>query len=346
MGSLEKLVAADPDRFAGVSYREGDAAVLVHVAERIGAARLPSAVRVGAASLPVRSVPAQYSTATLKSVLARVPSAEPFHSAVGSGLSTWGIDVEHNRIAVGVLLAGDAIRSAAAQTFGPVVTVSQVGAIRGLSRGDDSPWFNGGGRLSSGSTECTGSWTIRTNAGNSYMMTAGHCFRSGSSVRMSSGGRQWVGTTMYRTFHSGGVDVELVGRNRYNDSVWGGSLSNQESKPVTGWSRTSVPGSSMCIDGGYTGEDCDTSITTTDICANIGYEYFVQRACHLDVAVSNSDRVIAVAGDSGGPVYRNDGRGGVTAYGVITAEAADGRAAYYTRIDPILARYRSTLVTR
>lgn len=225
-----------------------------------------------------------------------------------------------------------------------------------LDRGrqNDVPQFKGGDRIEATkiggrTSRCTSSWTLTTGAGTKYLVTAGHCFSVGSPVFIDGNNSQYVGRVAYRSFHSGGIDAELIGKNRYGNEIWSGSVAKVVGKPVTGYNTVRQLLTGMCFAGSFTGDNCKGTMFATDDCVNFkdrssGKKY---KSCHIDTAVSYPSK-LSQGGDSGGPVFRNDGRGGVTAYGVITGSGTgwNSNRAYYTRIDSILSTFRARLVTQ
>jgi hypothetical protein len=120
------------------------------------------------------------------------------------------------------------------------------------------------------------------------------------------------------------MDAAAVGTS-VSDFVWRGP------NPPTGVTKPSGTGTSfigltVCFDGSFTGENCHAVVQALDqqVIVNGVTDY------HTEKVTSNNGSVLGQKGDSGGPVFADDGFGGLTAYGNITA--GTGTTEWYTDI--------------
>lgn len=188
-----------------------------HVTAVLGVLALAGVSLAMAASPALGRPHPAYSRADLKSVMARMRSAQPWAKVTGPLLSQWYVDTRADRVVVGLTNITPAARIAARQTFGGavaltvappnvfavghgvahgIVTSPRVNNATGTRINDNKP-FEGGDEIISywkvGPNEfdyvaCTSSFAVtNTVGGASAMLSAGHCQKDSKSSNWYSG---------------------------------------------------------------------------------------------------------------------------------------------------------------
>jgi hypothetical protein len=178
------------------------------------------------------------------------------------------------------------------------VQVRRNGVADTFNRRDDSPPFWGGGGIRSGSALCSSGYTVRNAAGTRFMITAGHCFANGATVRTESGARVY-GTVSGRrlpTVTGGTSDLEQVGGQSYAGRVFTGGVTSSTSIPVVAAGTAYVGYTNYCHSGRTTGEQCGHTANsiTAQVCTATG--------CKSPV-IAYTGGTVQQGGDSGGAFY-------------------------------------------
>lgn len=181
-----------------------------------------------------------YSSATLLSVMARIPNAQPWATIVRSTLSQWYVDARADRVVVGLTRITSAARAASRHAFGGAVqltvapraslTVRNLGTATrlvrlpsrrtipnssgGVRRNDGSPFYGGDEIISyvkEGTkydvVQCTSSFDAYDTLNKwNVMLTAGHCSADFPSDTWYSG--YISGQTFYVGAKEGTIDDE------------------------------------------------------------------------------------------------------------------------------------------
>jgi streptogrisin D len=195
------------------------------------------------------------------------------------------------------------------------VRVQEKDPLELTGRLNDTAPFYGGARINNNDNTafCTAGWPVRIGS-TEYMLTAGHCGRTGGSWN-NGNDTQFIGTgTHEHVAH----DLLLVQTNVAN-RMWDGPIGTGEfTKRLVGSDHT-FPGEWVCASGSVSGARCNYVVTST-------FAFSVDGA--LDVygnAETWNDLVLAdyccgaagIPGDSGGPVFGLSGPD-VVAKGTIT----------------------------
>ena len=201
--------------------------------------------------------------------------------------------------------------------YGDHVQYSGTGVVT-LSRMSDGPPHYGGADVvgpdegTLARTGCTTGFSVIHN-GATYMLTAGHCFRAGSTnplynyhcTNTGSGCTSIAGGGYYMGYVSwqGGpsVDAELISGSAYSGYIY---TSATAYKPVAGAGDPVVNATGYCVSGAYSQTNCGhTDISSTgNICETIGS----QRWCVNNLSIFQYG-VMPTWGDSGSPVYLDAG---------------------------------------
>ncbi len=204
-------------------------------------------------------------------------------------------------------------------------------------RRDDVPAFYGGGGLLASNALCSTGYAVKNWVGTRFMVTAGHCYANGTSVRTESNLRV-VGNVSGRalaSLGSGPVDMELLGGQSYAGRVFTGGVFSSSSIPVVAAGAASVGYSAYCHSGRTTGEQCGhtaTSVTAT-VCTATGCKFPV---------IAYTGGTIQQGGDSGGSFYAKNASGAWIRGHVIASSSTTG---YVERWDKVASRYGVSIVT-
>lgn len=341
---FRKIADSDPERFAGVSTK-GSGRVTINLVDRPGqpGPNLAEIKREAAAvgiALSVRYRKHSFAD------LARVRD-----ELIRRGVSTSRINPDSNSVEVRSVDGQVALQA----QVGDAVTITNdaAPATRLLGRFNDTSPFYGGIRIGNPIGACTYGFGLTNLYGTRYAITAGHCWALGSRV---SAMRQYGGTNnvgsgyddfgsvAFRTFSQNSLDNELIGGRDYAGRMWvGGSLAddNTVSVPVHD-ARASCVGCSVYFNGSFTGKSLAV-ITSYDGCGDYFGDGIV--SCGLWQVRSANGQRVCQGGDSGGPVFGYDGRGGITAVGIITGGSGDGKTCWFTDVPQILSYWQSTITT-
>jgi hypothetical protein len=179
---------------------------------------------------------------------------------------------------------------------------------------DREPFF-GGGAIKSGNQRCSIGVVVMMATGSVVSTTARHCGMNQEWV--TAVGNQDVGPTWYDDL---GTDLTLLGDGRtafhFQHQIWVGGPWSTTAKYSHGKADPVQGQSGICVDGGYSGEHCDTVVTAVNYFDSryVGPGYVVTKT-------GNDTAAIACLGDSGGPSYSYVAEGGteIAANGVISS---------------------------
>ncbi|HEY9289095.1 MAG TPA: hypothetical protein VIT43_13845 [Candidatus Dormibacteraeota bacterium] len=290
----------------------------------------------------VQSAADGVSLATLNREMASIATAEPWISDVKQDLVGWGIDPQRHTIRIGLTsVSGVAQRDAAKAFHGMATLVKQPRAQAQSRYLDSQPYYGSDHLTDSPGNPCTSGFAAYDTSNSSHrgFLTAGHCYPSGTVVLQGykdSGGLHYsgnLGKVNRRSFSTDAADAEFMDATTVgtsiSDFVWRGP------NPPTGVTKpsgtgTSFVGLTVCFDGSVTAENCHAVVQATNQCQVIGGN----TDCYLEYVTSSNGSILGQYGDSGGPVFKDDGFGGLTAYGLITG--GTGTTEYYTDITAAL----------
>lgn len=197
-----------------------------------------------------------------------------------------------------VVLMTDAPRAVTAplsRRFAGALDVRPGGPRDDLSPRADPFW--GAASLVGDEGICSAGFTVRNAAGTRFMVTAGHCFQLGGAARTTDGGAR-VGSVVRR----GPIppyDMELIGGQSYDASIFVGGASEWSRKRVAGAADPVAGARGYCRSGQTTGERCGQTVISVDA------QVCTQTGCKSPVIVYSGGVAGAGApGDSGAPLYR------------------------------------------
>jgi hypothetical protein len=261
---------------------------------------------------------ATYSLRQLRDVQNEAHVKEPWATASRPYLAQWYVDPKSNNVVLGVTQPTIALTSAAQQTFGAMAHLTAAPRAFTASRtADFSPW-DGGDVISTGNLTCTSGFSAYDTTGLAHgELGAAHCSLHAGDVVNQNGAT--MGQVAYRQYGvgSGQLDFRFVDSS-YTGSdsapvVWGnGGVSRIVTSSLT---YRGIRGYQVCGSGSQTGENCNASVVSENIC--VTYQDGTS-VCNLDEAASNDNSQLVIGGDSGGPVYHLNPGGDVQAVGIIS----------------------------
>jgi hypothetical protein len=204
-------------------------------------------------------------------------------------------------------------------------------------RRDDIPAYYGGGGLLASGALCSTGYAVKNSVGTRFMVTAGHCFANGTSVRTESNLRV-VGTVSNRllaSLGSGPVDMELLGGQSYAGRIFTGGVTSSTSIPVVAAGTAYVGYNDYCHSGRTTGERCGHTATsiTAQVCTQTG--------CKSPV-IAYTGGTIQQGGDSGGTFYAKNSSGAWIRGHVIASSSTTGYVEPFTQV---ASRYGVSIAT-
>ncbi|MEV0282312.1 hypothetical protein AB0I22_38925 [Streptomyces sp. NPDC050610] len=271
-------------------------------------------LRSRAGEVPVKVLPARFSTASLRTAVAALTASGATSMAApqpdGSGVVVrWAPGArERSRTADGVpvsLAPGASPRGSQAV---PLTGRCNDGA--GRCREDDIPPYYAGARISN----CSVGWPLRLANNVAALLTAGHC-GAGGSIAYDGGGDVMGG---YGN-HSGGSDHATIGATGAG-RMWDGTWQNSTfTKPIDRWGGT-FTGNHICTSGSRSGALCGFTINYVDPADSSGMPGANAYASEATAQYGPGQ------GDSGGPVFSLTGDGSrVIALGTVSAGSTDTR---------------------
>jgi hypothetical protein len=357
------LVNSDPDDFAGVAgdvqgngltvFVVGGRGQLTSTIHQLAGIKLVLSPTIQAV-LPrtsqlwsVHTATAAHSLRELNSVMAQVTTSQRWMAVALPYLRQWGVDIRANSVSVGLSTVNSRLEAEATAAFGAVVQLHQVAQNPVLlDRIYDTPPFKGGDSLNAqidiNAVEgCTAGFPAHDVANHPGLLTAGHCFNGSFKVYQGPWPENhlpppkglplgWVtirgngsGDPNARVTDSEFVDTGPCCGGKIKGLTWGlGSSQLNISGSLSSW-----VGANVCFNGVVTGQNCSGHVVPGY--AN-GCVLFPDGLYRCDLWSVNADiEPLAVPGDSGGPVYQGDGRGGVRAMGTIVGKGGTNPVTYW-----------------
>lgn len=358
--ALYGLVHANGDEYAGVAANGPDdvtvmvvagagatraaAQVLTQAASGTAASATTRVDATGAAMLSIGSGTVRTRTVgrSLTQLLAlQTALNDEIVTGKRPGLVGTGVDVSANKVEV-YSPNPDQVRPAVEAAYPDQVLVKfGTEGTAAAGRQSDTPAFYGGGRIKriSDGRACTSGFEITSN-GVGYMVTAGHCFAQNDTVYNGSGGSS-LGKVSFRRYGSNNLDNELISGSSYGARIFTGSTTSTTSIPVKSLGY-SCGYCNVYFDGSFTGQSLgkiNTSDPSIGSCFLVSGDY----SCGL-VKVTPTSGTLCGPGDSGGPVFANNGSGGAIAIGIDQSYWGDGSCGY-TILGKILGYWGATLTT-
>ena len=241
-------------------------------------------------------------------------------------------DPKTDTLGVGVTTAptADTASTVASLAGSNAVTVSQIPIGNGqpltaTRSNDNSPW-NGGDYLAgtyTGPTCSAGPPVTGNQTGDDYILTAGHCWIIGDTIKnydtiSGVGGFDAVGTVNFGVYTDNadgdvhGILTTGYGGSSSLDFFGTGGPNDSTSTDLTAGQDPSV-GTAVCGDGAFEGRRCGGDVQKILVCKHYQGENPNIMHCGEDEEIS-AGTYIAGNGDSGGPVT---GPSGHTAFGTI-----------------------------
>jgi hypothetical protein len=291
-----------------------------------------------------QAVPSPGATSALAAIQSRIASqvatkgnTYTFGSYLDPGTGKIVIETDAPASVVSSLTNLPGAASAAERQAASQVQVRRTTTTDTFSRRDDiSPFYGGGGLLAAGAL-CSSGYAVRNSAGTVFMVTAGHCYANGTSVRTESNAQAY-GTVSNRRLDSithDAKDMELIGGKSYAGRVFTGGVTSSTSIPVVSAGAASVGFNNYCHSGRTTGEQCGHTATSTtaQVCTTTG--------CKSPV-IAYTGGTVQQGGDSGGTFYAKDSRGAFIRGHVIAGNSTTG---YIEPWAVLAATYGVSIVT-
>jgi streptogrisin D len=280
--------------------------------------RMAEAVAEAAMIAPVRIARAEHSLAELKAAAAQIRA----HVFPGSTVQA----IKFDPTGAGLILSVDERNAAKALfDFDPQQATSFItqslpevdvpmrvtfeAPLTPVSRDNDqSPW-SGGARIVNTTigAGCTSGFGVRNGSGN-HILTAGHCGSPGH--RFTDGQGEFIGNVGPRNQTH---DVLLIPTPNANNRIYVGGANSNTTKLVSGFDNVFI-GELLCQSG-----VTSANATGAPVC-NLRVLFFYQDPEDLVEAEQINGQIAARPGDSGGPVYSDQG-GSVIAKGTTTRVA-------------------------
>lgn len=263
------------------------------------------------------------------------PGSEAALSAIQANIRRWVekngpkhsfasyLDAETGRIVVKSNAPGHVVSSVVGAHGGLVDASADAPTDLASRRDDVSPYWGGAGiTASTGTPWCSSGFTVKNSAGTRQMVTAGHCFNNGTTVRTEIGGR-YVGTVSSRGLPS--FDMERITGSSYSPYIYVGGVNSTSSLPVVGAGDSTVGYTNYCHSGRTTGENCGHTVKTNfaQVCTSSGCKYPV---------TAFTGGVLPQGGDSGSPFYVRDASRAWIRGMVIAGDGTTSYAEKYSRI--------------
>ncbi|MDG4826231.1 hypothetical protein O7635_30645 [Asanoa sp. WMMD1127] len=339
---LRDIVDGQSDRYAGLST-DGAGRVTIHLLNSRSATAAADTAKLQqtatSAGIKVSVDYQKHSLRELNQVNVSIPVEGPF-AATDSGLTRWGINPDTNSVEVGVAEVTPELLAKAREAYGDKVTVTRRSrSIDLVGRRTDTPPYYGGDMLDVGAPvgRCSSGFTLTNASGVRYAITAGHCAPVGRRVETNNA--SYFGTVQFQRLGGGNLDNALIGGARYSGRIWVGGPATTTSLPVRS-AQNSCTNCLVSFDGSFTGESL-MKVVRGPYCETMaGGDY----SCGLWEAVHQGSYIGCQGGDSGGPVFARDGRGGVIAVGIIKA-GYSFTDCIYTSIPDILRYWQATITT-
>ena len=291
-----------------------------------------------AAMVPVTLRMVNNSLADLQSLTATLDKAAETWKAKGVVMSSWGPDLDSNKVLVTLqTYSSDAAAQLIATYGSSVLAVSSSGESNtASSRTNDTSPFFGGNAITDNIENCTSWFSTKSNTSSTqYQFTALHC-GGNKTWGVVNGGT--FGTTSSSKW-SGSVDAQSFKKSGIA-SVW--SDPTGSSRPVNGISTTNTVGGLVCTDGVVDKEVCSVKITASGVSVTYESHTVTDTVRAHQTAGHNAFS----GGDSGGPVYTTLSGGGVNARGMILSRlTSDPSTGNYGKVANIESAFGVTVMT-
>lgn len=322
--------------------------------------------------MPVRYQKVPHDWTELERVSERVTADLAELEAEGLSLVRWGPDATTGRLDIAIERedASGAAKLRARYGNDIHVLVEPRPTRRASRLNDVAPW-NGGDAISSDGAEddCTAGPPVKSSSGKTYLLTAGHCYRTTAGA--------WTGSYIYRAFNGsdllagdnprlmGNAAAELVD-NGYDVALidtsssgldWRTAGTNDQGTAVAQKQEfASTVGISVCVSGAFSGERCNARVSDVNQTVNVGGI----RTIRTVIASHPNNVDLAGPADSGAPVYTVQstglfltglfyaGTGGLncTRNNVGARAGQCGSTIYYQNLSSVMNHRGVTLYTR
>jgi hypothetical protein len=328
----------NPDGSFSVYTAAADPAPLAQAITQTAAADDAAPTAAGPASTAVKVVHVSHSYAALETLAQQIGAAAPgLRATSGITIAMDGPDVSTNTVLIDLNDYSQSAADALVKRFGGAGWVSVEptpsayqslpdGGMQPLSNRyyDTSPWYNGD-RISingDNSNKCTDGWALKgLNSGRTFNLTAGHCFGSSfynnGHLIGSLSTQYWPGT-MY--------DMESISCSACstNGATWteGPSIGTGQGTTKIVNNYATFPAQQLvAFDGASTGEVDNNRVVSAEAECIPAYASLDNlERCGMYNTVSQSGATACQPGDSGGPVFQNEGNGYVTAAGIVVSK--------------------------
>jgi hypothetical protein len=290
-----------------------------------------------------------HSLRELNAVMDKATHDPSWIAVAGPYLSAWYVDPKVNAVRIGVTEITPTLMAAESTTFGDLAILSirpRPQQTNRAGQADSSPWWGGDAISDQNNLNgCTGGFAVTYSGGGQVMLTAGHCYPSGTLVAQPyyySNCMGQVGGVVYGNYS---YDAELIDVSYCGGSVTGYGqgyvyTTGVFSRPIGGTAHA-YTGDQACFDGSRTEENCSGIVDNSDGCYQVtGGPYL----CHMVHAYSTNSSLLAQSGDSGGPVYEISGSK-VYAQGLITSIESGGTSGWFSPMWRIVSDFALTTVT-
>ena len=191
--------------------------------------------------------------------------------------------------------------NAPAQVISPLISAYPglieytYGVTKSQTRGDDSDPHWGGAVIKDFVTQpCTSGFEVQDASGTKYMVTAGHCYPTNTTV-YSGAGTYYFGTVGNRS--TANPDLELMSGSSYQGYIYRGATSQPEyGSPVLSAGDGVVGVTSYCVSGAVGLELCNKTLLSDSA------SYYDAGTWH-DHLYKYSGGGLTQNGDSGAPFY-------------------------------------------
>jgi len=151
---------------------------------------------------------------------------------------------------------------------------------------------------------CSTGFSVKNAAGTRFMMTAGHCWYTGTAV--VSGNGDSLGTVGNVHYGGGSYDMEWIAGGSYGASIYSGTSSTDTSYLAVGGATDPVEGRDIyCRSGITTFQKCGQTVESMS-----AFECFANNSCTLATMmayVPDASSGWGQPGDSGAPIYLRSG---------------------------------------
>ena len=223
------------------------------------------------------------------------------------------------------------------------VSLEDVEETEGTGRYDDYAPFAMGGSIRGPETCSLGVPIFFNN--KKMVLTAGHCgmgqFWNGN--RESPVGKSWANAVVAGNAYRFG-DWQLLSGSTYYPHIWNTPPNNAYSTlPIASvyWGQMAA-GTSLCSSGQTTGQICRYYVTTplTSVDVDKVLTGRITKMTHQGTK-GKIDTGGWRGGDSGGPVYYNNGAGRMVVVGIVTSSPSDHLSYSFTQLNGVQAAYPS-----